>query len=141
MSSESMLTNTIVYMAAAVVAVPIASRLKLGSVLGYLGAGCAIGPFGLRLVGDSEGTLHIAEIGVVLMLLVIGLELDPRKLWAMRRSVFGGGGLQLGAAALVAGDHRPGRVAPLRRPPGGHRRPRPHRRGGRHARVTATLAR
>jgi len=101
MSQDPMLTNAIVYMGAAVVAVPIASRLKLGSVLGYLGAGCAIGPFGLGLVGDHGGTLHFAEIGVVLMLFVIGLELDPRKLWTMRRAVFGGGGLQLGAAALV----------------------------------------
>ena len=96
-----MLTNAIVYMGAAVVAVPIASRLKLGSVLGYLGAGCAIGPDGLGLVSDHEGTLHVAEIGVVLMLYLIGLELDPRKLWTMRRAVFGGGGLQLGAAAIV----------------------------------------
>src|SRR5688572_2957906 len=101
MSDNSMLTDAIVYMAAAVVAVPIASRLKLGSVLGYLGAGCAIGPFGLGLVGDHQGTMHFAEIGVVLMLFVIGLELDPRKLWTMRRAVFGGGGLQLGAAALL----------------------------------------
>ncbi|HEU5075368.1 MAG TPA: monovalent cation:proton antiporter-2 (CPA2) family protein, partial [Polyangiaceae bacterium] len=101
MSNDSMLTDAVVYMAAAVVAVPIASRLKLGSVLGYLGAGCAIGPFGLGLAGDHEGTMHFAEIGVVLMLFVIGLELDPRKLWTMRRAVFGGGGLQLAAAALV----------------------------------------
>ncbi len=96
-----MLSDAIVYLGAAVVAVPIASRLKLGSVLGYLAAGCAIGPFGLRLVGDHEATLHFAEIGVVLMLFLIGLELDPKKLWTMRRSVFGGGGLQLGACALV----------------------------------------
>jgi len=101
MSNDAMLTNAIVYMGAAVVAVPIASRLKLGSVLGYLGAGCAIGPDGLGLVRDHEGTLHVAEIGVVLMLFLIGLELDPRKLWTMRRAVFGGGGLQLGAAAIV----------------------------------------
>jgi glutathione-regulated potassium-efflux system ancillary protein KefC len=105
MGGESMLTNSIIYLAAAVIFVPIASRLKLGSVLGYLVAGCAIGPFGLRLAGDHAATMHFAEIGVVLMLFLIGLELDPKKLWAMRRAVFGGGGLQLGAcgAATTAG--------------------------------------
>jgi glutathione-regulated potassium-efflux system ancillary protein KefC len=101
MSEHAMLTNTIVYLGAAVVCVPLASRLKLGSVLGYLAAGCLIGPFGLRFVADPEATLRFAEIGVVLMLFVIGLELDPRKLWTMRRSVFGGGALQLFACALV----------------------------------------
>jgi glutathione-regulated potassium-efflux system ancillary protein KefC len=99
----SLLRDTIVYLGAAVICVPIASRLKLGSVLGYLGAGCLIGPFGLRLVGDPAATLHFAEIGVVLMLFVIGLELDPKRLWAMRRAVFGGGALQLGlCGALLA---------------------------------------
>ena len=72
-----MLASVIVYLAAAVVCVPLASRLKLGSVLGYLAAGCIIGPFGLRLIQDPESTLHFAEIGVVLMLFVIGLELKP----------------------------------------------------------------
>ncbi|HSC89459.1 MAG TPA: glutathione-regulated potassium-efflux system protein KefC [Polyangiaceae bacterium] len=89
------LSDVLVYLAAATVCVPLASRLKLGSVLGYLAAGCVIGPFGLRLVSDPEATLHFSEIGVVLMLFIIGLELDPRHLWALRRPVFGGGGLQL----------------------------------------------
>jgi glutathione-regulated potassium-efflux system ancillary protein KefC len=97
------LTNAIVFLAAAVVCVPVASRLRLGSVLGYLAAGCLIGPFGLRLVEDPEATLRLAEIGVVLMLFVIGLELDPSHLWTMRRAVFGGGALQLAAAALPLG--------------------------------------
>ena len=101
MSGTFTLTHAIIYLGAAVVCVPIASRLKLGSVLGYLAAGCAIGPYGLRLVGDHEATLHFAEIGVVLMLFLIGLELDPKKLWTMRRPVFGGGGLQLLACASV----------------------------------------
>jgi glutathione-regulated potassium-efflux system ancillary protein KefC len=98
-----MLASVIVYLAAAVVCVPLASRLKLGSVLGYLAAGCIIGPFGLSLIQDPESTLHFAEIGVVLMLFVIGLELDPKHLWTLRRSVFGGGSLQLIACALPLG--------------------------------------
>src|SRR5262245_62972084 len=103
MNEHSVLSVIIVYLAAAVVCVPIASRLKLGSVLGYLAAGCIIGPFGLRIVSDTEATLHIAEFGVVLMLFVIGLELDPKHLWKMRRAVFGGGTLQLFSAALPLG--------------------------------------
>jgi glutathione-regulated potassium-efflux system ancillary protein KefC len=103
MSEHSLLQDAIVYLAAAVVCVPLASRSKLGSVLGYLAAGCIIGPFGLRLVADPEATLHFAEMGVVLMLFVIGLELDPSHLWKMRRSVFGGGALQLFACALPLG--------------------------------------
>jgi glutathione-regulated potassium-efflux system ancillary protein KefC len=99
----SLLLDAIVYLAAAVICVPLASRSKLGSVLGYLAAGCIIGPFGLKLVEDPEATLHFAEIGVVLMLFVIGLELDPSHLWKLRRSVFGGGALQLLACALPLG--------------------------------------
>jgi glutathione-regulated potassium-efflux system ancillary protein KefC len=98
-----MFASTIVYLAAAVVCVPVAKALKLGSVLGYLAAGCIIGPFGLRLIEDPAATLHFAEIGVVLMLFVIGLELDLQHLWTLRRAVFGGGLLQLCAAALPLG--------------------------------------
>jgi glutathione-regulated potassium-efflux system ancillary protein KefC len=103
MSESSMLESTIVYLAAACVCVPLASRLKLGSVLGYLAAGCLIGPFGVGVVKDAEATMHFAEIGVVMMLFVIGLELDPKHLWKMRRAVFGGGALQLFASALPLG--------------------------------------
>lgn len=103
MAEGGLLANAIVYLGAAAVCVPLASHLKLGSVLGYLAAGCVIGPFGLRLAGDPTATLHFAEMGVVLMLFVIGLELDPKRLWTMRRAVFGGGALQLGACALVLG--------------------------------------
>ncbi|RYE89144.1 MAG: hypothetical protein EOO75_12330, partial [Myxococcales bacterium] len=85
-----MLTDAIVFLGAAVVCVPVASRLKLGSVLGYLGAGCLVGPFGLKLVSDPKATLHFSEFGVVLMLFLIGLELEPKRLWAMRQAVFGG---------------------------------------------------
>jgi glutathione-regulated potassium-efflux system ancillary protein KefC len=103
MSEQSMLVDAIVYLGATVVCVPLASRSKLGSVLGYLAAGCIIGPFGLRLVHDPEATMHFAEIGVVLMLFVIGLELDPEGLWSMRRAVFRGGALQLASSALPLG--------------------------------------
>lgn len=89
------------FLAAAVVIVPLAARAKLGSVLGYLLAGAAIGPWGLALAGDVESTLHLAELGVVLMLFVIGLELDPKRLLSMRREVFGGGSLQLAACGLL----------------------------------------
>jgi glutathione-regulated potassium-efflux system ancillary protein KefC len=99
----NILQNAMIYLAAAVVCVPLASRTKLGSVLGYLAAGCLIGPHGLRFVADPEATLHFAEIGVVLMLFVIGLELDPSHLWKLRRSVFGGGALQLFACAIPLG--------------------------------------
>jgi Kef-type K+ transport system membrane component KefB len=97
---SSMLVDAVVYLGAAVVCVPLASRLKLGSVLGYLGAGCLIGPSVLGLVHDPSVTLHFAEIGVVLMLFLIGLELDPKHLFTMRRAVFLGGGLQLAASTV-----------------------------------------
>ena len=95
------MTEALVFLAAAVVIVPLAARAKLGSVLGYLLAGAAIGPWGLALAGDVESTLHLAELGVVLMLFVIGLELDPKRLLSMRREVFGGGSLQLAACGLL----------------------------------------
>ena len=100
-----MLIDALIYLAAAVICVPIAKRLGLGSVLGYLIAGAAIGPWGLKLVEDVESIMHFSEFGVVLMLFVIGLELEPKRLMSMRRSVFGGGALQLGlcGAALAAG--------------------------------------
>jgi len=101
MPEHSLLFEAMIYLAATVVFVPLASRLKLGSVLGYLIAGCAIGPFGLGLVRDVKAILHFAEFGVVLMLFLIGLELDPRRLFAMRRAVFGGGGLQMLACGAV----------------------------------------
>ncbi|OAT22256.1 KefC family glutathione-regulated potassium-efflux system protein [Buttiauxella gaviniae ATCC 51604] len=95
--------QALIYLGSAAIIVPIAVRLGLGSVLGYLIAGCIIGPWGLRLVTDAETILHFAEIGVVLMLFVIGLELDPRRLWTLRASVFGGGALQMVACGLLLG--------------------------------------
>ena len=95
--------EALVFLAAAVVCVPIAARLGLGSVLGYLIAGAAIGPWGLGLVGDAAGTHALAELGVVLMLFVIGLELDPRRLATMRRNVFMGGAIQVAVCGIVLG--------------------------------------
>lgn len=106
MHERTLLLDAIVYLIAAVICVPIASRVRLGSVLGYLIAGCAIGPFGLGFVRNVESILHFAELGVVLMLFLIGLELEPSRLWQMRRRVFGGGSAQLavcGAALAAAG--------------------------------------
>jgi len=103
-TEHSLMVDAIFYLAAALICVPLASRFKLGSVLGYLVAGCIIGPFGLKLVSDVESILHFSEFGVVLMLFIIGLELDPKRLWEMRRPVFGGGALQMltSGVALIA---------------------------------------
>lgn len=100
----SFLFDALVFLAAAVIAVPISKRLGLGSVLGYLAAGIAIGPSVLGLVSDVEAILHFAELGVVLLLFVIGLELHPERLWIMRRQVFGlGGGQVLATGAVLTG--------------------------------------
>jgi monovalent cation:proton antiporter-2 (CPA2) family protein len=91
-----------VYLLAAVVAVPLAKRLGLGSILGYLLAGTVIGPYVLGLVGESShGVMHIAEFGVVMMLFLIGLELRPALLWQLRRTILGLGGCQVAGTALV----------------------------------------
>ena len=82
---------TLIYLGAAVFAVPLARLLGLGSIIGYLAAGIAIGPWGLKLVTDPATMLHFAEFGVVLMLFLVGLELEPRRLWALRRPIFGWG--------------------------------------------------
>ncbi|MGZ5198204.1 MAG: glutathione-regulated potassium-efflux system protein KefC [Telluria sp.] len=95
-----LLLTPIVFLIAAVLLVPLAQRLRLGSVLGYLVGGCIIGPWGLALVRRVDMISEVAEIGVVLMLFLIGLELQPKKLLAMRRMVLGGGVLQLLACGL-----------------------------------------
>lgn len=95
MAEPSLLRDALVYLGAAVVCVPLAKRSGLGSVMGYLIAGWLIGPWGFKLIGAVESTLHFAELGVVLMLFLIGLELDLKRLIAMRRAVFGGGTLQM----------------------------------------------
>jgi len=102
MEQTSWLTGTLVYLAAAVLAVPLAKFLGLGSIIGYLGAGILIGPWGLKLVTDPQDMLHFAEFGVVLMLFLVGLELEPRRLWQLRKPIFGWGSVQLfGSAALM----------------------------------------
>jgi glutathione-regulated potassium-efflux system ancillary protein KefC len=100
---HNLLLNALVYLVAAVIAVPIAKRLGLGAVLGYLLGGIAIGPWGLGLISEVEDILHFSEFGVVLLLFLIGLELEPKRLWSLRRSIFGWGGAQVGActAALL----------------------------------------
>ena len=98
-----MLTTSAIFLAAAVVAVTLFRRLGLGSVLGYLAAGALIGPSGLGLVREVNETLHFAEFGVVLLLFVIGLELQPSRLWKMRSAVFGLGSAQVGVSALLVG--------------------------------------
>jgi len=101
---------SLIYLGAAVIAVPLARLLGLGSIIGYLAAGIAIGPWGLKLVTDPQAMLSFAEFGVVLMLFLVGLELQPKRLWALRRPIFGWGSVQLlactaliAAAALAAG--------------------------------------
>jgi glutathione-regulated potassium-efflux system ancillary protein KefC len=97
---HSFLLNILFYLVAAVVLVPIAKRLGMGAVLGYLLAGAAIGPWGLALIDNVDDILGFSEFGVVLLLFVIGLELEPRRLWSLRRPIFGWGGIQV---ALVGG--------------------------------------
>ncbi|WP_413527796.1 glutathione-regulated potassium-efflux system protein KefC [Rahnella inusitata] len=101
MDNHNLMIEGLIYLGSAALFVPIAVRLGLGSVLGYLIAGCIIGPWGLKLVSDAESILTFAEIGVVLMLFVIGLELDPKRLWTMRASVFGGGSIQMVGCGVV----------------------------------------
>jgi monovalent cation:proton antiporter-2 (CPA2) family protein len=96
------LEQALIYLVAGVIAVPLFKRLGLGSVLGYLAAGMAIGPWGLRLIGHPETVLHFAEFGVVLLLFLIGLELDPQRLWALRRPIFGMGAVQVIVTATAA---------------------------------------
>lgn len=99
--ANDFLSVSVIFLAAAVVAVPIAQRLGLGSVLGYLLAGIAIGPWGLGLISDVDAILHFSEFGVVLLLFLIGLELNPKKLWQMRKPILGLGGGQVVITSLV----------------------------------------
>ena len=103
MEHGSWLTGSLVYLAAAVIAVPVARFLGLGSIIGYLAAGVLIGPAALGLVTDAEEILHFAEFGVVLMLFLVGLELEPQRLWSLRKPIFGWGSVQLfGSATILA---------------------------------------
>ncbi len=103
MEGQTLLTAGVVYLFAAVVAVPIAARLGIGAVLGYLLAGIAIGPWGMGFISDVEEILHFSELGVVFLMFIIGLELNPSKLWQLRRSIFGVGAAQVIFSAAVLG--------------------------------------
>ncbi|MGV8859922.1 MAG: monovalent cation:proton antiporter-2 (CPA2) family protein [Pseudomonas sp.] len=107
----NLLQAAVVFLLAAVLTVPLAKRLQLGAVLGYLFAGVIIGPSVLGLIGNPQSVSHISELGVVLLLFIIGLELSPRRLWVMRKAVFGVGlaqvlltGMAIGSVALFAFD-------------------------------------
>lgn len=102
--SHGFMQQALVFLAAGVIAVPLARRLGLGSVLGYLLAGAAIGPWGLALISEPRTVLQFSELGVVMLLFLIGLELNAQRVWAMRRAIFGLGGVQLAAtiAAVTA---------------------------------------
>jgi glutathione-regulated potassium-efflux system protein KefB len=104
METYSYLPQALVCLAAGVIAVPICRRLGLGSVLGYLIAGVAIGPWGLALIADPQRVLQFSEFGVVLLLFLIGLELNPQRVWSLRRAIFGLGAVQVAAtiAAVAA---------------------------------------
>ena len=95
------LAKIVALLGAAVVAVPIFKRLGLGSVLGYLAAGLAIGPFGLALFTDPQAIIHVAELGVVMFLFIVGLEMEPARLWGLRREIFGLGALQVGLCSAL----------------------------------------
>lgn len=102
--SHGFMQQALVFLAAGVIAVPLARRLGLGSVLGYLVAGAAIGPWGLALISEPRTVLQFSELGVVMLLFLIGLELNAQRVWAMRRAIFGLGGVQVAAtiAAVTA---------------------------------------
>ncbi|MEO8310797.1 MAG: glutathione-regulated potassium-efflux system protein KefC [Caldimonas sp.] len=101
MEHNAWLIGSLIYLGAAVIAVPVARFLGLGSIIGYLGAGILIGPWGLKLVTRPEDMLQFAEFGVVLMLFLVGLELEPQRLWSLRKPIFGWGSVQLFGSALL----------------------------------------
>ncbi|GGD31213.1 glutathione-regulated potassium-efflux system protein KefB [Franconibacter daqui] len=101
MEGSDLLLAGVLFLFAAVVAVPVAARLGIGAVLGYLLAGIAIGPWGLGFISDVQEILHFSELGVVFLMFLIGLELNPSKLWQLRRSIFGVGAAQVVFSALI----------------------------------------
>ena len=109
----SLLQAAVVFLLAAVITVPLAKRLQLGAVLGYLFAGVIIGPSVLGLIGNPQSVSHISELGVVLLLFIIGLELSPRRLWVMRKSVFGVGLAQVLLTGSVVHEKVPWRLAAI----------------------------
>ena len=105
------LYELLIFLAAAVLVVPVFKYLGFGAVLGYLCAGIAIGPFGLNLISDVESILHFAELGVVLLLFIIGLELKPSRLWALRNAIFMWGSIQMLASALATAITPPANIS------------------------------
>ena len=103
MAGADLLLAGVLFLFAAVVAVPLAARLGIGAVLGYLLAGIAIGPWGLGFISDVDEILHFSELGVVFLMFIIGLELNPSKLWRLRSSIFGVGAAQVAFSALILG--------------------------------------
>jgi len=101
MDTHGFLEQALIYLAAGIIAVPLFKRLGLGAVLGYLVAGIAIGPWGLRLIAAPEAVLGFGEIGVVLLLFLVGIELNASRVWALRRSIFGLGTVQVLATVLA----------------------------------------
>src|SRR5690606_18172876 len=99
--SNSELVHVVALLAAGVIAVPIFKRIGLGSILGYLAAGLVIGPFGLAIFSNPDAILHVAELGVVMFLFIIGLEMQPSRLWGLRRAIFGLGALQVALCSAV----------------------------------------
>src|SRR6185436_5586766 len=112
MDTNGFLQQALIYLGAAIIAVPIFTRLGAGSVLGYLIAGIAIGPWGLRLITAPQTVLQFAELGIVLLLFLVGLELNGTRVWQLRRAIFGLGGTQVvlttvAVAALAAAAGQP----------------------------------
>lgn len=97
----TLLVEALLFLVAAIVVVPVFQRVGMSAVLGYLVAGLIIGPSGLELIGETEDVLHFSELGVVLLLFIIGLELQPKRLWVMRKYVFSLGTAQIGTSAIV----------------------------------------
>src|SRR5690606_30824487 len=98
---DSVVEQSLVFIGAAVILVPIFQRFGFGSVLGYLIAGILVGPFGFKFIQDSESVMHFSELGVVFLLFIIGLEIQPRKLWGMRDHLIGLGGLQVALCTAI----------------------------------------
>jgi glutathione-regulated potassium-efflux system ancillary protein KefC len=103
MNEHQLMLNAIIYLVATVIMVPIAKRLGLGSVLGYLAGGAVIGPWGLGLIDHVDDIRHFAEFGVILLLFIIGLELNPKRLWTMRKPILGIGGSQVIVTTILLG--------------------------------------
>jgi len=101
MDNNGFLHQALIYLGAGIIAVPIFTRLGAGAVLGYLVAGIAIGPWGLRLITEASTVLHFAELGVVLLLFLVGLELNPTRVWQLRRAIFGLGAVQLALTTVA----------------------------------------